>query len=166
MTAALRRPYGKGDINEGSTIGCYLYLPPGASRPLERTLDDVVTWRGGLYFVKRPEPEPSPVEGGVVGFSVDGAPWGAAFHPILEGTYYPAISLFTPPDLVGGASVRVNFGPEFAFEPVPPRDGLPRPRPACEMAGEPPAAVAAAGGEATARVGGVGVAAAAGGEGG
>ena len=143
--AALRRPYGSaavaggnGDIADGATVGCYIYLPPGASRRLERTLDDVVTWRGGLYFVKRPEAPPGEVAGSAVAFYVDGVGWGPAFAPILEGTYYPAVSLFTPADVVEGAAVRVNFGPDFKFPPRAPPPGYPPPRPACDMAGPSP----------------------------
>jgi hypothetical protein len=67
--------------------------------------------------------------GSSIRFFVNGADQGAAFvHLTREARYYPAVSLF------GGASVRLNPGPAFAF---PPRGRFPQ----C-----PTAALAAGGG--------------------
>jgi len=82
-------------IKQGDVIGCYLHLPPGG-RPLERTRDDIVQWKGGLYFVDRPEAAAGPLAGSAVAFYVNGFPLGVAFADVFEGTYYPAGSLFTP----------------------------------------------------------------------
>lgn len=128
-------------------VGCYIHLPPGG-RPLERSLDDVVTWRGGLYYVKRPEAPAARLAGGCVAFYRDGALLGGpqpAYADPLEGRYYPAVSLFAPASQEGGASVRVNFGPDFRFPPPPP-PGHPPPRPACDMAPPKPADVSGEGG--------------------
>lgn len=130
-----------------TVIGCYLHLPPGG-RPLERSLDDVVTWRGGLYYVKRPEAPAAPRVGGCVAFYRDGALCGGpapAYTNPLEGRYYPAVSLFSPAAQAGGASVSVNFGPDFRFPPAPPA-GHPPPRPACDMAPPKPADASGDGG--------------------
>lgn len=83
-------------VKQGDVIGCYLHLPPGG-RALERTKEDIVSWKGGLYFVDRPEAPAAPVPGSAIAFFLNGQKLGVAFEDILEGTYYPAGSLFTPP---------------------------------------------------------------------
>jgi len=90
-------------VKQGDVIGCYLHLPPGG-RALERTKEDIVSWKGGLYFVDRPEAPAAPVPGSAVAFYLNGRRLGVAFADILEGTYYPAGSLFTPPPPRGGAA--------------------------------------------------------------
>ena len=91
-------------VKQGDVIGCYLHLPPGG-RPLERTKEDIVSWKGGLYFVDRPEAPAAPVRGSAVAFYLNGRGLGVAFADILEGTYYPAGSLFTPPPPRGRGGV-------------------------------------------------------------
>lgn len=64
---------------------------------------------------------------------------GKAYEDIAEGTYCPAISLYTnPTKQQTAATVTVNFGEQgFAFDP-PQIDGCQTPRPAFEMAGPRP----------------------------
>ena len=71
---------------------------------LERTKDDIVSWKGGLYFVDRPEAPAAPLKGAAVAFYLNGRRLGVAFEDVLEGTYYPAGSLFTPPPPRGGGN--------------------------------------------------------------
>lgn len=97
-------------VKQGDVIGCYLHLPAGG-RALERTKDDIVSWKGGLYFVDRPEAPAAPVPGSAVAFYLNGRRLGVAFPDILEGTYYPAGSLYTPPPPRGGG---LNAGGEAA----------------------------------------------------
>lgn len=91
-------------VKQGDVIGCYLHLPPGG-RPLERTKEDIVSWKGGLFFVDRPEAPAAPVRGSAVAFYLNGRRLGVAFPDILEGTYYPAGSLFTPPPPKGAGGL-------------------------------------------------------------
>ncbi len=57
------------------------------------------------------------VQGSMVAFSLNGQSQGAAFKDIPEGTYYPAVSLYTLPEQTEGVTVAFNFGPEFAYPP-------------------------------------------------
>lgn len=162
---------------------------------------DVVRYRGKLYFSEGAEarpPEPQPLPGSCVAFSLNGVPqvrragrgllmlatasvplqnWalqrrargarhgrgvdprrtepprpftsehpdiyplqGKAYEGVHEGTYYPALSLYTHRGEQGdeAAVATVNFGEQgFAFPP-PQLEGLPPPRPACEMSGPRP----------------------------
>jgi Set1/Ash2 histone methyltransferase complex subunit ASH2 len=68
-----------------------------------------------------------------------------AYEDLWEGTYCPAVSLYTnPTQQAEPASVTVNFGEDgFAFEP-PQLAGCPPPRAACEMCGPRPGAEVAA----------------------
>ena len=50
-------------------------------------------------------------------FSVNGKAQGAAFTDIPDGTYYPAVSLYTRPEQTEGATVVFNFGPDFKYPP-------------------------------------------------
>jgi Set1/Ash2 histone methyltransferase complex subunit ASH2 len=52
-----------------------------------------------------------------VAFSLNGQAQGVAFTDVLEGTYYPAASLYTMPEQTDGVTVAFNFGPDFAFPP-------------------------------------------------
>jgi hypothetical protein len=88
-------------VKQGDVVGCYLHLPPGG-RALERTKEDIVSWKGGLYFVDRPEAPAAAVPGSAVAFYLNGRRLGVAFADVLEGKYYPAGSLFTPPPPRGG----------------------------------------------------------------
>lgn len=139
--AALRETYGQG-YAEGDVIGMLIHLPAGG-RPMEANAQEVVRYKGSLWAVAAPEPQPAPLPGSLVAFSRNGVPQGTAFTDLLEGTYYPAASLYTLPEQREGATVTFNFGPHFAHQP-PAVDGAGPARPMCEAAGEPPAAQAPA----------------------
>ncbi|KAK9831379.1 hypothetical protein WJX81_007699 [Elliptochloris bilobata] len=122
---------------EGDVIGCLLHMPEGG-QPHERDISDVVTWKGQLFFEDKAEPEPPALAGSLVAFSLNGALQGVAYRGIHEGTYYPAVSLFTLPQQAQGATVTCNFGPTFAHAP-PEVEGCGPASPASELAGSPDA---------------------------
>ena len=71
----------------------------------------------------------------MVVFTVNGQVQGPAFVDIVDGTYYPAASLYTRPEQTAGASVTFNFGPDFKHPPpVVPGCGVAKPM--SERAGE------------------------------
>ncbi|KAJ9506523.1 hypothetical protein QJQ45_005018 [Haematococcus lacustris] len=110
-----RESYGQ-SYAEGDVVGLLIHLPPGG-RALESIDRTVSRFKGSLYYVDEPEPKPQVLAGAAVAFSVNGVDQGVAFTDILEGTYYPAVSLYTLPEELGGAAVTMNFGPEFLFPP-------------------------------------------------
>ena len=67
-------------------------------------------------------------------FFVNGVSQGRAFEGVLEGTYYPTVSLYTHPTQAEPARVRVNLG-ETPFAHPPPQTGVVGGawRPACDM---------------------------------
>eukprot|EP00899_Mesostigma_viride_P019370 jgi/Mesvir1/27434/Mv07223-RA.1 len=154
--AARRQPYGEG-YKEGDVIGCYIYIPPGLQKP---STVQRVEYQGAFYAARplAEEPasknaKPEPLPGSAVAFFKNGVFQGVAFRDINDGCYYPAVSTYTLPKPVGGgACVRCNFGPTFAFPPVLPEDltregggasPLPPPRPMSDQ-GTPLQAVAPA----------------------
>ena len=91
---------------------------------------EVVKYKGRLYFTEDDEAAAAaqPVGGAFVAFWVNGEAQGVAFSDVLEGTYYPALSMFTHAHQSEPAAVTINFGEQpFAF---PPPDGPAWP-PAC-----------------------------------
>lgn len=135
----LREDYGDA-YSEGDVVGLLLHLPPGGRR-MEPGEESVVRFKGALYTVAD-EQEARPLAGSGVAFTKNGALQGVAYADILEGTYYPAASLYTKHAQAEGATVSFNFGPDFKF--APPRvEGWPEARAVAELAGKPPAPVAA-----------------------
>ena len=126
-----REAYAEG-YGEGDVLGLFIHLPEGG-KPLETVERKVVRFKGSLYYVDEPEPKPEPLPGSVVAFSKNGECQGVAFRDILEGTYYPAVSLFTLPEQAEGASALFNFGPDFQYPP-PLLEGLPPARASCTLA--------------------------------
>ncbi|KAK9811769.1 hypothetical protein WJX72_009761 [[Myrmecia] bisecta] len=131
---ALREEYGN-PYKEGDVVGCLLHMPAGG-QSFEKDKSDIVSWKGALYFVDKPEPEPTDLKGSLVAFSLNGVSQGVAYRDFKEGTYYPAASLYTLPDQKEGATVTFNFGPDFKHSP-PEIEGCPAARPCCELAGSP-----------------------------
>lgn len=151
------QPYGEGDV-----VGCLIHLPEGSARG-EATADDAVRYKGRLYLLEetcsgvpslppRPDPtgdaaEPAPLlRGSYVAFTLNGQPQGVAYMDLPEGTYYPALSLYTATTQTQAAEVTANFGEgAFAHAPPPPERGGERARPVAELPGpRPGAAVEAA----------------------
>jgi Set1/Ash2 histone methyltransferase complex subunit ASH2 len=127
----LREPYGA-PFAEGDVVGVYLHLPEGG-RPMEQGFSDLVRYKGAFYYREEQLPEPQPLPGSALAFSLNGAPQGVAYRELLEGTYYPAAAVFTLPEQKEGAAVSFNFGPGFAHAPPAP-EGLPPARPFCDLA--------------------------------
>eukprot|EP00891_Asterochloris_glomerata_P008135 jgi/Astpho2/8135/e_gw1.00120.119.1_t len=127
---SLREDFGE-SFGEGDVIGCLLYMPEGG-RTFEKDKSDIVVWKGDLYFVDKPEPNPEQLKGSLVAFAKNGVLQGTAYRDLKEGTYCPAVSLYTLPDQAEGATVTLNFGPDFHFNP-PPVEGCPPAKPISDL---------------------------------
>lgn len=136
--AAWRDEYGK-PYGEDDVVGCLLHMPEGG-RPFEKGVADVVKYKSKLYMQDGEPSEPQRLEGSVVAFTLNGELQGTAYGNILEGTYCPAVSLYTnrTAQQQEPAMVTVNFGEHgFAFEP-PHLEGCAAAQPAFLMAGPRP----------------------------
>ncbi|CAL5229622.1 g12986 [Coccomyxa viridis] len=123
---ALREEYGK-PYREGDVIGCFIHMPEGGRR-LEKSKADLLIMRGRPYVPEEPEPEPNVLPGSCVAFTCNGELQGVAYRDMNEGTYYPAVSLYTLPEQQEGATVTFNFGPDLAFG-MPEIEGYPSAQP-------------------------------------
>eukprot|EP01026_Neomeris_dumetosa_P067491 TRINITY_DN6583_c0_g1_i3.p1 TRINITY_DN6583_c0_g1~~TRINITY_DN6583_c0_g1_i3.p1 ORF type:complete len:381 (-),score=58.62 TRINITY_DN6583_c0_g1_i3:332-1474(-) len=132
---AWRSQYGS-PYCEGDVVGCLLHLPPGGLT-LEKGKEDIVRWKSQYCIAIEDDLEPTPLPESFVAFYKNGEYQGKAFTDIFEGTYYAAVSMFTMPEQVEGASLRINVGPEFKF---PPQiiEGVQNVKSLSELAGEPP----------------------------
>lgn len=153
----LREPYGAA-YGEGDVVGLIIHMPDGG-RPIEVHDRAVTRYKGGLYQVSEQEPEPQPLQGSAIAFTCNGKLQGVAYSNFLEGTYYPAASLFTAPSQTEGATVTFNFGPKFMYE-CPQLDGLPPALPCCDMPSAAALAADALGADGAAAVSDEGAAAA------
>ena len=102
-----RFDYGNLSIKPGDVIGCLLTLPEAENSAIIDYEDP--TWLPGLLCDPQYPPTPAILGESEIEWSVNGKRLGRAFVNIVEGAYYPAVSLFMK------AKVRVNFGPSFAF---------------------------------------------------
>ncbi|GAB4821654.1 hypothetical protein N2152v2_008700 [Parachlorella kessleri] len=144
--AGWRHEYGEA-YQTGDVVGCLIHLPPGG-KPWEKQLEEAVTYKKKAYWVegeeetKEPDPETPALPGSWVAFTRNGKLQGKAFEPIKEGTYYPAISLYTDAakEPFETARVRCNFGETAFAHPPPQLEGVPAAKPLCEVAGPRPQA--------------------------
>ena len=83
---------------------------------------DVVRYKGQLYFTEDDSAlEAQPLATSFIEFFVNGESQGRTFiDSIKEGTYYPAISLYTHARQVEAAQVKVNFGATPFAHPAQP----------------------------------------------
>lgn len=127
-----REAYGEA-YTEGDVIGCWLHMPAGG-RPFAHTPADARNYRSHLHLVvESPDaPQPEQLKGSAIAFTRNGVSQSVAFRDIPEGTYLPAVSLFTDQSQTEGARVACNFGPDFKHSP-PQVDGFPASRPVCEL---------------------------------
>ncbi|KAF4663761.1 Set1/Ash2 histone methyltransferase complex subunit ASH2 [Perkinsus chesapeaki] len=123
IVVARRIPYGRRRILPGDTIGCHLYIRDAPKAPLrcDDGRPESSLWLTGLLCDPEDPPIPSISEGSSISYSVNGDSLGVAFEDVVEGEYFPAVSLY------GGAVVEANFGPAFK---CPPPEGA---RPCSEM---------------------------------
>lgn len=129
----LREAYSPGgaSFGEGDVVGLLIHLPEGG-RPIERRKWTVVRYKGQMFYEDEKEQIPEKLPGSCIHFVVNGVPQGPAFTDLMEGTWYPAVSIFTKPDQAEGATVTANFGPVFRHPP-PDIEGIPTPRPISDL---------------------------------
>ncbi|KAF5291901.1 hypothetical protein FQR65_LT11385 [Abscondita terminalis] len=112
---------------EGDTLGCLIVLPETSSTELiPDTYKDkpLIKFKSHLYYEDKDNVAESLknlklLEGSKIVFFKNGICQGVAFTDIYAGNYYPAISIYK------GATVVVNFGPNFKhFPSVPDVEGI------------------------------------------
>lgn len=93
--------WGGEDFGPGDVVGCSISLVPGGDRSAEKKSEEDMNH---IRFFKNGYP---------MGefFITKGRREGGIAFTIPDGMYYPAISLYM------GASVQVNFGPNFVYPP-------------------------------------------------
>jgi hypothetical protein len=101
-----RYAYAQVAVKVGDVIGCFLSLPDDCNNKVAIDYEDPV-WLPGLLCDPQYPPTPEVLPGSTLEYSVNGKRYGIAFADVVEGAYYPAISLFMK------AKVRVNLGPSF-----------------------------------------------------
>lgn len=111
----------------GDTVGCYLSLPSRAVIASPRNLQDPLTHLPNLLCDPETVPDPDLCPGGAIYFSINGEAFPVAFTNLVQGEYFPAVSLFGK-----SARIRFNFDAPFAFPP-PPEERNDSFRPASEM---------------------------------
>jgi Set1/Ash2 histone methyltransferase complex subunit ASH2 len=130
-----REPYGVG-FRSGDVVGCLLHLPPGG-RPLEAGHEDAVTYGGKVYWADNADgargAPARPLPGSFAGFAVNGAWQGVAFRDLLEGTYFPALSLYTHAAQAAPAEAAVNLGGAPWAHAPPQVEGAGAPRGIAEL---------------------------------
>ncbi|GIL55194.1 hypothetical protein Vafri_10798 [Volvox africanus] len=131
VSNGLREAYGQ-SFREGDVVGMYIFLPKGG-RTLEPQQNEYTKYKGKWMRIEDPEPNPEPLPGSVIAFTVNGQYQGVAFRDFNEGTYYPAVSIYTMPEQTEGATVTLNFGPKFSYAPPQPEGCLPA-IPVCDLA--------------------------------
>jgi hypothetical protein len=108
---------GNGDpvvVKPGDVVGCLLRLTD-EGRSFEPALSDIVRYKGRIHIRMHPEgtglPKRKSLVGSFMEIYVNGEYKGRAFDGILEGSYYPTISLFTETnDSSKIARIKGNFG--------------------------------------------------------
>ena len=99
----------------------------------------MVRYKGQLYFTEdESPPDPQPLAGSFIEFFINGASQGRTYvDAIKEGTYYPALSIYTHARQLEPARVQVNFGEtSFAFPPPQQLNNSgpgPWAKPACDL---------------------------------
>lgn len=94
----------------GDVIGCFLDLSEMGNDKTVTDYEDPL-WAPGLLCDFQFPPEPQQLIGSSIEWSINGERYDRAFVNIVEGAYYPAVSLYNK------AKVKVNFGPHFKFAP-------------------------------------------------
>ena len=102
--------YADVSVKEGDIVGCYLTLPDDGMNNVSIDYEDP-TWTPGLLCDPQYPPIPSILPNSEIEWSINGQRFGKAFTNLVEGAYYPAISLFMK------AKVDANFGPSFSNQP-------------------------------------------------
>jgi Set1/Ash2 histone methyltransferase complex subunit ASH2 len=101
--------YGK-SFKAGDVVGCLLSLSDEGNNAAAIDYEDPV-WLPGLLCDPQYPPTPSQLIGSTISWSINGQVLGAAFTDVVDGPYYPAMSLFMK------ARIKANFGPQFVNQP-------------------------------------------------
>jgi Set1/Ash2 histone methyltransferase complex subunit ASH2 len=119
---SLARPYAA-PFHPGDVIGCLVTLPvvgrdgdgdgEGETAELGSPRDSAVVEADRLLADLKDQfkRQFTTLHGSHISFYLNGEPLGRAFESIPGGPYFPAVSLYN------GASVTVNFGPDFEYPP-------------------------------------------------
>jgi Set1/Ash2 histone methyltransferase complex subunit ASH2 len=99
-----------GGFKQGDVIGCLLTLPDEGNSSVVIDYEDP-TWLPGLLCDPQYPPGPGILQGSQIEWFVNGKRLGVAFIDLVEGAYYPAVSLFMK------AKATMNFGPSFKHQP-------------------------------------------------
>uniref|UniRef100_F6WHI9 B30.2/SPRY domain-containing protein n=1 Tax=Ciona intestinalis TaxID=7719 RepID=F6WHI9_CIOIN len=105
---------------QGDVLGFYIHLPPSKStNTLTDTCKDnaLIKFKSFFYFEEKDEVDLEEKrlrisKGAFIEFFKNGKSQGKAWeNEIFSGSYYPCVSLYK------SATVQVNFGPNFKFQP-------------------------------------------------
>eukprot|EP00041_Stephanoeca_diplocostata_P028844 m.834739 g.834739 ORF g.834739 m.834739 type:complete len:557 (+) comp23450_c0_seq5:166-1836(+) len=113
--AARGAPYGD-SYKPGDVLGMHIHLPNEVKPPPVRAKPWLVVYKQKEYYEeaqanKVDVSKLKPVAGSYLQCFKNGVNQGVMFDNLIEGTYYPAVSLYM------GARVSVNFGPDFKYPP-------------------------------------------------
>ncbi len=70
-------------LEHGHTVGLAAFEQIGSSRRSAHkhaAVQDIVVWKGDLYFVDKPEPNPEQLKGSLVAFAKNGVLQGTAYR--------------------------------------------------------------------------------------
>mmetsp|Transcript_16931 Transcript_16931/g.22384 ORF Transcript_16931/g.22384 Transcript_16931/m.22384 type:complete len:303 (+) Transcript_16931:76-984(+) len=93
------------EIEHGDIVGFLIYLPPRPKAEADELSPSANESSDSTNTV------PNMPSTSHIRFYKNGIDQGIAYENIPEGTYYPAVSLYS------GAKVRANFGPQFIYKP-------------------------------------------------
>ncbi|KAF4733370.1 Set1/Ash2 histone methyltransferase complex subunit ASH2, partial [Perkinsus olseni] len=96
IVVARRIPYGRRRIFPGDTIGCHLFIrdAPKTALRADDGRPESSLWLPGLLCDPEDPPVPVISEGSAISYSLNGESLGVAFHDVVEGEYFPAVSLY------------------------------------------------------------------------
>lgn len=112
INGGIRKPYAL-PFGAGDVIGCYISLEDPDTVLVDPRKDSKLFGQLQNGILCDPNDPPQKVVNGdsYVAFTINGESLGQCQLKIWDGEYHPAIALYM------GATVKVNFGPTFYYEP-------------------------------------------------